>query len=100
MSALMGAIKMENSTLTTTKTPDKEQEVILRFGRAVMGAESAAIADAESRLDSAFVRAVQALLNTRGRVCVTGVGKAGLIGQKKPGNTFQHGYTRLQLAPR
>jgi arabinose-5-phosphate isomerase len=44
--------------------------------------ESAAIRDAWVRLGDGFVGAVRAVLHCGGRVCVTGVGKAGLIGRK------------------
>ncbi len=47
-----------------------------------MDAESEAIQDARARLGPPFVDAVEAILKCRGRVCVTGVGKAGLIGKK------------------
>lgn len=57
-------------------------ESILARGRTVLEAESASIAEASSRLGSAFVEAVRAVLDAKGRVCVTGMGKAGLIGTK------------------
>ena len=61
---------------------ETDREAILARGRAVLHAEATAIADAQDRLADAFVDAVQAILRCRGRVCVTGVGKAGLIGNK------------------
>lgn len=57
-------------------------EPVLASGKAVLEAEAAAIRDAASRLGDTFVGAVQAVLRCTGRVCVTGVGKAGLIGNK------------------
>jgi arabinose-5-phosphate isomerase len=57
-------------------------EVILARGRAVLAAEAAAIQDARDRLGDSFIGAVRAIMATRGRVCVTGIGKAGLIGSK------------------
>ena len=62
----------------TTGSP----ETILARGRAVLELESAAIRDAQIRLGDSFVQAVRAIHNCRGRVCVTGVGKAGLVGNK------------------
>ncbi len=47
-----------------------------------MNRESAAIRAAAERLGPAFVDAVGRIVNCRGRVGVTGLGKAGLIGQK------------------
>lgn len=63
-------------------TPGTTGEAILARGRAVLEAESSAIADARDRLGPAFVDAVRAILDAKGRVCVTGMGKAGLIGAK------------------
>lgn len=50
--------------------------------RALLKAESAALADLESRLGPSFERAVDLIATTRGKVIVTGVGKSALIGQK------------------
>ncbi len=54
----------------------------LRIARQVMQAESRAIAQAARRLDGEFCRAADCLYQCRGSVIVTGIGKAGLIGQK------------------
>ncbi len=66
----------------TTSPPECADEAVLARGRAVLEAESQAVLDARSRLGDTFVGAVQAIQSSRGRVCVTGVGKAGLIGRK------------------
>lgn len=58
------------------------REAILARGLAVLRAESDAILDAAARQGEAFVGAVEAVLDMRGRLCVTGMGKAGLIGNK------------------
>lgn len=44
--------------------------------------EAEALLNLESSIDQAFEKAVQMILNTPGRVVVTGMGKSGLIGQK------------------
>lgn len=62
--------------------PESDRAAILARGKSVLSVESAAIREAQSRLGKAFVDAVEAILRCRGRVCVTGVGKAGLIGNK------------------
>ncbi len=54
----------------------------LRFARGVILAESRALAQVADRLDGEFCRAVQLLLDCRGNVIVSGIGKAGLVGQK------------------
>lgn len=48
----------------------------------VLAIEGEAIARVSSRLDDNFERAVQLLLDCKGRVVVTGVGKSGAIGRK------------------
>ena len=56
----------------------------LKLGLALQ-AESEAIRNAEGHLGDAFLAAADAVttaLDQRGRVCVTGVGKARLIGDK------------------
>ena len=54
----------------------------LREARAVIQQESDVLAELANRLDTDFCLAVEVLLNARGRVVVSGLGKAGLIGQK------------------
>lgn len=54
----------------------------LGTARRVLRIESQAIQDALARLDSSFERAVELLLECKGRVVVTGMGKSGLIGRK------------------
>ena len=54
----------------------------LREARAILGVEGEALLELSRRLDARFCAAVELLANCRGCVIVTGVGKAGLIGQK------------------
>jgi arabinose-5-phosphate isomerase len=54
----------------------------LRAARAIMQHEGQALLDVARRLDASFCDAVGLLSRCRGCVIVTGVGKAGLIGQK------------------
>jgi len=51
-------------------------------GRRVMEIESRAVADLGARLDESFDRAVGLLVECRGRVIVTGMGKSGIVCQK------------------
>jgi arabinose-5-phosphate isomerase len=55
---------------------------LLATARNVFQLESEAIAQLSTRLDGRFERAVQLVLDCRGRVVVTGVGKSGAIGRK------------------
>ncbi|HDL03689.1 MAG TPA: KpsF/GutQ family sugar-phosphate isomerase [candidate division Zixibacteria bacterium] len=56
--------------------------MILDKGRDVIKKEAAAIAELAERLDENFTKAVELILECRGRVIVTGMGKSGLIGKK------------------
>lgn len=55
---------------------------LVEVGRRVIRTEAEAMAELEARLGDEFVRAVQMIAASRGRVIVTGVGKSGLIGRK------------------
>src|SRR6516165_7883947 len=54
----------------------------LESARRVLRIEVQAIQDVLARLDSSFDRAIDQLLNCKGRLVVTGMGKSGLIGRK------------------
>lgn len=84
----------------STGTPSRpDREVILRRGRAVMRSESDAILAAEKHMGDAFVEAVHAVLETPGRVCVTGIGKARLIGDKIQATLASTGTLSYSLHP-
>ncbi len=75
------------------------RDAALARGRAVLNAEAAAIREAAGRLGDAFVRAVELILTCRGRVCVTGMGKAGLIGNKIQATLASTGTLAYSLHP-
>jgi len=54
----------------------------LQFGKETVRAEGQALLELAGRLDDRFERAVHLVLECRGSVLVTGMGKAGLIAQK------------------
>lgn len=54
----------------------------IRYAREIILIESHALADLAARLSAEFCEAVDLLFRCRGNVIVTGIGKAGLIGQK------------------
>ena len=76
-----------------------DRAAALARGRAVLEAESAAIRDALGRLDERFADAVELLVRCTGRVCVTGVGKAGMIGQKIQATFSSTGTPAYSLHP-
>lgn len=56
--------------------------MILETARKVLQIESDAIREQIGNLGDSFVRAVEEIASSRGRLCVTGLGKSGLVGQK------------------
>jgi len=54
----------------------------IKLAKEVISIEAEAIAALADRLDQNFNRAVEAILNCKGRVVVAGMGKSGLIGKK------------------
>jgi arabinose-5-phosphate isomerase len=55
---------------------------LLTLGREVLRNESAAVLALADRLDANFIRAIQLILECRGRVVVSGMGKSGHVGRK------------------
>jgi arabinose-5-phosphate isomerase len=68
----------------------------LEFARQILRAEATALHDVADRLDDGFVRAVDLLAASRGRVAVTGVGKSADVGAKIVGTLNSTG-TRAYL---
>lgn len=59
-----------------------KRDAILDHGRSVLDVESQALAQLRDVLDDDFTRAVELILETRGRVVVSGMGKSGHIARK------------------
>jgi len=78
--------------------PDKPSDD-LAFARMVIGSEVRALQGVAKRLDEAFQRAVGMLFGCTGRVVVTGIGKAGLIGQKISATLASTGTPSYSLHP-
>jgi arabinose-5-phosphate isomerase len=74
---------MEDGGMSALPVPiiDPTRQHTIRRGCEILRAESKAIATLAQSLDDAFAEAVEVLRSCRGSV-VTGMGKAGLIGQK------------------
>jgi arabinose-5-phosphate isomerase len=58
------------------------EESVINIGRDTLRAEADSLRVAETRLDSNFAKAIDIIMNSKGRVVVTGMGKSGHIGQK------------------
>jgi arabinose-5-phosphate isomerase len=67
------------STIVSVATPATQW---LEAGRRVLRLEADALRALEQRLDASFAAAVRFILETRGRVVVSGIGKSGIIGRK------------------
>jgi arabinose-5-phosphate isomerase len=66
----------------STELPRVDGARALALARSVLATEAAAIRALERRLGTAFVDAVGVLLNCRGRVVVSGIGKSGHVARK------------------
>lgn len=72
---------------------------VLERGKTVLLEEARAIAALAERLDDDFVRAAELLLECRGRVITTGVGKAGAVARKLAATLSSTGTPALFLHP-
>ena len=71
----------------------------LETAKRVLRIEAQAIEGLMERLDARFVRAVELLVECKGRVVVTGMGKSGLIGRKIAATFASTGTPSLFLHP-
>lgn len=55
---------------------------VLDMAKRVLRAEADAIAEAERNLSGGFVKAVEMVLNCKGKIVIVGIGKSGLVGRK------------------
>lgn len=72
---------------------------VLAQGRRVLALESEALREAGTRIGDAFVRAVEIIASSSGRVIVCGVGKSGLIGRKVAATLTSTGTPAVFLHP-
>ncbi len=79
--------------------PGRSPEQILEAGRRVIRMESEAVAELEQRLGASFVRAAEAILDARGRVIVSGLGKSGIIARKIAATLTSTGTPAIFLHP-
>ncbi len=76
-----------------------EKDARLARAAEVIRHEAAAVARLEDRLDEGFLRAVELVLGSAGQLVVTGMGKAGLIGQKISATLASTGTPSFYLHP-
>lgn len=75
---------------------DKE---ILDKGKQVIKIESEAVSNLHEILDDEFVKAAKTILNSKGRVIITGLGKSGLIARKIVATLNSTGTAAVHLHP-
>jgi len=73
--------------------------VILEWAKRVLEVEARAISELVHRLNHEFVKAVEAILRSEGKVVVTGVGKSGIIARKIASTLSSTGTPALFLHP-
>jgi arabinose-5-phosphate isomerase len=71
----------------------------IKFARRVLELEAQAVRNLVDRLDDSFQRAVDIILGCCGRVVVTGIGKAGIVGQKVSATLASTGTPSYWLHP-
>lgn len=72
---------------------------ILDWAKEVLEIESEAIKELIERLDAQFIKSVRLIYSCKGRIVVTGMGKAGIIGQKFSATLSSLGTPSLWLHP-
>ncbi len=97
--------KKEKSDRRDEQRPGKDgkrsphQEDILQGARRVIREEAGAVRQLEDRIGPEFEKAVRIILQCRGRVIVTGIGKSGLIGRKIAATLTSTGTAAFFLHP-
>jgi arabinose-5-phosphate isomerase len=72
---------------------------IIEIGRRVIKMEAESILELEKRIDENFARVVDLILNSKGRVIITGIGKSGIIARKIVATMNSTGTPALFLHP-
>jgi arabinose-5-phosphate isomerase len=84
--------------VVAAKTGDAA-DAIIELGRSVLEEESKAVKSAAKRLNGDFARAAQIIANAKGRLVVSGMGKAGFVAQKISATFASTGTPSLFLHP-
>jgi len=72
---------------------------IIERGREVIRIEAVAVANLEKKIDNEFVKAVDVISNSVGRVVLTGMGKSGLVARKIVATLNSTGTAAIYLHP-
>ncbi len=87
--------------MTTSGRASKTEKTVssLADGRRVLEIEARAVQSLVDRLDAKFAKAVDVLVQCKGKVVVSGMGKSGLIGQKIAATLASTGTSSFFLHP-
>ncbi len=87
--------------MTTSGRASKTEKIVssLADGRRVLEIEARAVQSLVDRLDARFAKAVDVLVQCKGKVVVSGMGKSGLIGQKIAATLASTGTSSFFLHP-
>jgi arabinose-5-phosphate isomerase len=72
---------------------------IIKTGRSVVKIETAAVANLDASINQEFVKAVEVIYTSKGRVVLTGMGKSGLIARKIVATLNSTGTAAIYLHP-
>jgi arabinose-5-phosphate isomerase len=72
---------------------------LIQIAQETFQIEADALLKASSRLDENFLNAITAILNTKGKLIITGVGKSGLVGAKMAATFASTGTSSFFLHP-
>ncbi len=75
------------------------EQNILETGKKVIEVEHKEVLNLQAKINSSFVKAVQLIFNSKGRVIITGVGKSGLIARKIVATLNSTGTSSIYLHP-
>lgn len=84
---------------TATKTPAMSDAKLLAAGRHVLTSESAALTAVADNLGDSFIKAIRLLVNCKGRVVISGMGKSGHIARKIAATMASTGTPALFVHP-
>lgn len=94
------AVPPQEDAPTAPSVPtSNEREATLAYARSVLEAEAQAILGLMGRVGDAFLRALELVRDCPGQTVVTGIGKAGLIGQKLSATLASTGIRSVFLHP-
>ena len=72
---------------------------LIEQAKTVLKVEAQAILDLQDRLDDSFLKAVETVLNCKGKVILTGIGKSGYIARKIASTMTSTGTNAIYLHP-